>query len=71
MEVEALVPEIARLLDDTLGPEERLISSATEGLVRLSGTPGFASALIAVATGARKLASQILQILWQHSDHHL
>ncbi|CAA6653919.1 unnamed protein product [Spirodela intermedia] len=36
MDVEALVPEIARLLDDTLAPEERLISSATEGLVRLS-----------------------------------
>ncbi|MQM04400.1 hypothetical protein Taro_037202 [Colocasia esculenta] len=51
MEAELLVTEIARLLEDTLSPEEGVISSATEGLDRLSSASGFAHALLAIATG--------------------
>lgn len=54
MQAELLIPEIARLLEDTLGPEQGPIASATEALGRLSSTPGFAYALLAIATGAGK-----------------
>ena len=50
--MEDLIPEVSRLLNNTLSPEENLIASATESLLRLSGMPHFAHALLFISTGA-------------------
>ncbi|KAJ6851805.1 importin beta-like SAD2-like protein isoform X1 [Iris pallida] len=49
--MEALIPEISRLLNDTLSPEKTLVSSATHGLDQLSSLPRFPFSLLAIATG--------------------
>ncbi|RWW17654.1 hypothetical protein BHE74_00004228 [Ensete ventricosum] len=49
--METLIPEICRLLNDTLSPEKAVLASATDGLDRLSRFPHFPLSLLAVATG--------------------
>ncbi|WOL03237.1 hypothetical protein Cni_G11957 [Canna indica] len=49
--METLIPEISRLLNDTLSSEKALIASATDALDHLSRHPDFPLALLAVATG--------------------
>ncbi|CAD5183120.1 unnamed protein product [Musa acuminata subsp. malaccensis] len=49
--MDTLIPEICRLLNDTLSPEKAVLASATDGLDRLSRFPHFPLSLLAVATG--------------------
>ncbi|KAG1326119.1 putative importin beta-like SAD2 [Cocos nucifera] len=49
--METLIPEVSRLLSDTLSPEKALVSSATDGLERLCTLPHFPLSLIAIAAG--------------------
>ncbi|CAL9114888.1 unnamed protein product [Musa textilis] len=49
--MDTLIPEICRLLNDTLSPEKAALASATDGLDRLSRFPHFPLSLLAVATG--------------------
>nr|XP_019702618.1 importin beta-like SAD2 isoform X2 [Elaeis guineensis] len=49
--METLIPQVSRLLSDTLSPEKALVSSSTDGLDRLSTLPHFPLSLIAIATG--------------------
>ncbi|XP_020101763.1 uncharacterized protein LOC109719467 isoform X2 [Ananas comosus] len=46
-----LIPDVSRLLADTLSTEKSTVDSATEGLDRLSRVPLFPLSLLAVATG--------------------
>ncbi|THU62635.1 hypothetical protein C4D60_Mb01t07170 [Musa balbisiana] len=49
--MDTMIPEIRRLLNDTLSPEKAVLASATDGLDRLSRFPHFPLSLLAVATG--------------------
>ncbi|XP_073009559.1 uncharacterized protein [Typha latifolia] len=49
--METLIPEISRLLNDTLSPDKTIRAAATDGLDRLSGLLHFPLSLLAVATG--------------------
>lgn len=58
--METLIPEVSRLLSDTLSPDKALVSSATDGLDRLSPIPHFPLSLIAIATGWSSLSGLFL-----------
>ncbi|KAJ0980544.1 hypothetical protein J5N97_008799 [Dioscorea zingiberensis] len=47
--METLIPEIARLLNDSLSSEKAFVSAATDGLDRFSREPQFPFALLAIA----------------------
>ncbi|ONK61647.1 uncharacterized protein A4U43_C08F32130 [Asparagus officinalis] len=50
--METLIPELSRLLKETLSPDQTLVSSAADGLDRLSELPRFPFALLSIATGS-------------------
>lgn len=56
--METLIPEISKLLNDTLSPEQSIVVSATESLDRLSSQlPAFPLCLIAIASGIHPFTS--------------
>lgn len=56
--METLIPEISKLLNETLSPDQSILVSATESLDRLSSQlPAFPLSLIAIASGIHPLTS--------------
>ncbi|XP_058076603.1 uncharacterized protein LOC131225158 isoform X2 [Magnolia sinica] len=58
--METLIPEVSKLLNETLSPEKTLVWSATEALDRLSSNlPAFPLSLIAIASGGDNQGQRI------------
>ncbi|XP_042427996.1 uncharacterized protein LOC122015265 isoform X2 [Zingiber officinale] len=49
--MDALIPDVSRLLNDTLSTEKAVLTSTTDALDQLSALPHFSLSLLAVATG--------------------
>ncbi|KAI0518612.1 hypothetical protein KFK09_006048 [Dendrobium nobile] len=48
--MESLIPEISRLLNNTISPDENLVSASADRLDRLYSQPGFLLSLLAITT---------------------
>ncbi|KAJ8623513.1 hypothetical protein MRB53_032042 [Persea americana] len=58
--METLIPEISKLLNDTVSPEQSIVVSATESLDRLSSQlPAFPLCLIAIASGGNNQGQKV------------
>ncbi|KAF8401236.1 hypothetical protein HHK36_012168 [Tetracentron sinense] len=57
--MEALIPQIAQLLNQTLSPDSKIVHAATEALDRLSLFPDFPFSLISIASGGENQGQRI------------
>ncbi|XP_038975739.1 importin beta-like SAD2 isoform X2 [Phoenix dactylifera] len=71
--METLIPEVSRLLSDTLSPENAHVSSATDGLDLLSLLPHFPISLIVIATGGDRQGLRVAAATYlkNFTRHHM